>query len=91
MPVGTVKWYDCKKGFGFIIDASGEDVFAHFTVIEGEGFRRLFDGEQVEYEVVRGPKGLQALRVKRLNPEARRPMGKNTEKPTRLDSPDQPK
>ena len=71
MPVGTVKWYDCKKGFGFIIDPSGEDVLAHFSAIEGEGFRRLFDGEQVEYEAVRGPKGLHAHKVKRLNPQNR--------------------
>jgi cold shock protein len=73
MPVGTVKWYDCKKGFGFILDPSGEDVFAHFTAIEGDGFRRLFDGEKVEYEATRGPKGLQASRVKRLDPDPRRP------------------
>jgi CspA family cold shock protein len=67
MPVGTVKWYDCKKGFGFIVDASGEDVFVHFSVIEGDGFRRLFDREKVEYEATRGPKGLQASRVRRTD------------------------
>ena len=73
MPVGTVKWYDCRKGFGFIIHADGMDVFVHYTVIEGEGFRRLFDGEQVDYDVETGPKGMLALRVKRLNPDPRRP------------------
>ncbi|HEY4329458.1 MAG TPA: cold-shock protein, partial [Phycisphaerae bacterium] len=65
---GTVKWYDCKKGFGFIIDPSGEDVLAHYSVIEATGFRRLFDGEKVEYEARRGPRGLNATRVKQLEP-----------------------
>jgi len=67
MFVGVVKWYDCRKGYGFIMTPEGEDVLAHFTAIEGTGFRRLFDGEQVEYERVRGPKGLQATRVRRLS------------------------
>ncbi len=66
MPIGTVKWFDCKKGFGFVVDASGADVFVHFSVIEGEGFRRLYDGEQVEFEAVRGPKGWLASRARRL-------------------------
>ena len=69
MPTGSVKWYDCKKGFGFIVNSEGEDVFAHFTAIEGDGFRRLYDGEQVEFDVQSGPKGLHALRVRRLNPK----------------------
>ncbi len=68
MPVGAVKWFDCKKGFGFILDDQGNDVFVHYTVIEGEGFRRLRDGEQVEYEIEKGPKGLLASKVKRLSP-----------------------
>ena len=67
MPIGTVKWYDSRKGYGFIIDPSGEDVFVHFSAIEGDGFRWLYDKEQVEYEVTRGPKGLQARRVRRIN------------------------
>ena len=66
MPVGKVKWYDGKKGFGFIIGESGEDVFAHYTVIEGEGYRCVRDGEEVDYDLSRGPKGLLATRVKRL-------------------------
>jgi CspA family cold shock protein len=70
MPVGLVKWFDAKKGFGFVSGPSGEDVFVHYTVIEGDGFRRLRDGEQVEYEFTQGPKGLLATRVIRVNPEA---------------------
>jgi CspA family cold shock protein len=67
MPVGIVKWFDCKKGFGFVVDPSGADVFVHFSVIEGQGFRRLRDGEQVEYETMQGPKGLLASKVRRLS------------------------
>jgi CspA family cold shock protein len=69
MPIGKVKWFDTKKGFGFILDEDGQDIFVHYTVIEGGGFRRLIDNEQVEYEVVRGPKGLLAARVRRMEPE----------------------
>jgi CspA family cold shock protein len=72
MPIGKVKWFDTKKGFGFIVDDEGQDVFVHYTVIEGGGFRRLLDEEQVEYEVTRGPKGLLAARVKRLDPSGRK-------------------
>ena len=67
MLIGGVKWYDCRKGYGFIVDPSGEDVLAHFTAIEGEGFRALRGGEKVAYLAVRGPKGLQATVVRRLN------------------------
>jgi cold shock protein len=66
MQAGTVKWFDCKKGFGFVTGPQGEDVFVHFSVIEGDGFRRLDDGEPVEYEFTRGPKGLLATRVRSL-------------------------
>jgi len=66
MPTGTVKWFDSKKGFGFIIGPEGKDVFVHFTRIEGDGFRSLRDGEQVEYEHTQGEKGLLATHVKRL-------------------------
>jgi len=65
---GTVKWFDVKKGFGFILNPSGKDVFVHFSVIEGDGFRSLKDGDAVEYEEVDGPKGLSAKNVKRLKP-----------------------
>jgi cold shock protein len=66
MSQGTVKWFDSKKGFGFILNADGKDVFVHFSSIEGDGFRSLKDGEQVEYEQVEGNKGLSALKVKRM-------------------------
>ena len=70
MPVGTVKWFDARKGFGFVVDDGGtDDIFVHFSVIEGDGFRRLLDGEKVEFEFSRGPRGLLATRVRRLNPE----------------------
>jgi CspA family cold shock protein len=67
MPSSSVKWFDSKKGFGFIVGPEGEDVFVHFSSIEGDGFRSLKDGEPVEYEIVRGEKGLSAQRVRRLN------------------------
>jgi cold shock protein len=66
MPVGKVKWYDGRKGYGFVLDGSGQDVFVHYTVIEGEGYRCLRDGEEVEYDVTQSPKGLLATRVRRL-------------------------
>jgi len=66
MRVGTVKWFDSKKGFGFIVNSEGKDVFVHFSSIEGEGFRALKDGEQVEYEPTQGNKGLMAVNVRRL-------------------------
>ena len=66
MPKGTVKWFDTKKGFGFIISPEGKDVFVHFSSIQGDGFRSLKDGEQVEYEQVQGEKGLQAQNVHRV-------------------------
>ena len=66
MPRGPVKWFDSKKGFGFIVSPEGEDVFVHFSSIEGDGFRSLKDGETVDYEMVRGEKGLSAQHVTRL-------------------------
>ncbi len=65
MPSGTVKWFDSKKGFGFILNSEGKDVFVHFTSIEGDGFRSLKDGEKVEYDQIAGDKGLLARNVKR--------------------------
>jgi cold shock protein len=62
---GTVKWFDAKKGFGFIVGPEGKDVFVHFSSIEGDGFRTLKDGELVEYELTTGDKGLHAKAVKR--------------------------
>ena len=66
MVTGTVKWFDSKKGFGFILGAEeGKDIFVHYTNIEGEGFRSLKDGESVEFEMVESDKGLQAQHVRR--------------------------
>jgi CspA family cold shock protein len=60
---GTVKWFNDAKGFGFITSEGGEDVFVHFSAIQGNGFRSLAEGAQVEFEVTQGPKGLQAQNV----------------------------
>lgn len=60
---GTVKWFNDAKGFGFITTEAGEDVFVHFSAIQGNGFRSLQEGAAVEFEVVKGPKGLQASNV----------------------------
>ena len=62
---GEVKWFDPKKGYGFIVGPEGQDVFVHFSQIMGDGFRSLKDGERVEYELSEGDKGLQAREVKR--------------------------
>ncbi len=60
---GTVKWFNDAKGFGFITTEGGEDVFVHFSAIQGNGFRTLTEGAAVEFEVTKGPKGLQAANV----------------------------
>src|SRR5262249_20611797 len=62
---GTVKWFNEAKGFGFISQEGGEDVFVHFSAIQGEGFKTLAEGVRVEFEVTKGPKGLQAANVRR--------------------------
>lgn len=66
MAQGTVKWFNDGKGFGFISQDGGEDVFVHHTAITMEGFRTLAEGDRVEFEVVQGPKGLQAANVRHL-------------------------
>lgn len=63
---GVVKWFNDAKGFGFIEHSSGRDVFVHYSVIEADGFKTLKDGEEVEYEIKEGPKGLHALKVQRV-------------------------
>ena len=63
MPTGTVKWFNPEKGFGFITQNDGEDVFVHFKAIAGDGFKSLDEGQKVEFEIVKGPKGLQAANV----------------------------
>ena len=67
MKTGKVKWFNAKKGYGFICDEDGVDVFVHFSALKMDGFKELKDGEQVEFEVVDGDKGPQAANVTRLN------------------------
>jgi CspA family cold shock protein len=64
LAVGTVKWFSNEKGFGFIAQEGGEDVFVHHTSIEADGYRSLSEGQRVEFEVVQGNKGLQASNVR---------------------------
>jgi len=63
--VGTVKWFNESKGFGFIQQENGEDVFVHYSAIVGDGFKTLAEGERLEFDVTKGPKGLQAANVRK--------------------------
>jgi CspA family cold shock protein len=66
MAQGTVKWFNSAKGYGFIQRQDGDDVFVHYKAINGQGFRELHEGDEVEFEIEQGPKGLQAANVTRL-------------------------
>ena len=66
MPVGVVKWFNAEKGYGFISQESGPDVFVHFSAIESSGYRSLNENDKVEFEVSQGPKGPQAGKVRRI-------------------------
>ena len=68
MVKGIVKWFSNQKGYGFITPENGKDVFVHFSVIQGDGYKSLNEGESVELEITEGPKGEQAANVVRLNP-----------------------
>jgi cold shock protein len=67
METGKVKWFNTAKGFGFISRETGEDVFVHYKSIAGDGFKNLAEGESVQFEVEKGPKGLQAANVSKVS------------------------
>jgi CspA family cold shock protein len=66
MAQGSVKWFNDAKGYGFISQDNGEDVFVHFSAIQAQGFKSLTEGDKVEFEVSKGPKGLQASNVRKV-------------------------
>lgn len=66
MASGTTKWFSAEKGFGFVTQDAGEDVFVHYSAIQGEGYRELTEGQRVEFDVVQGQKGLQAENVRKV-------------------------
>jgi CspA family cold shock protein len=73
MPRGTVKWFNSKKGFGFIKGEDGSDVFVHYTGIAGNGFRSLTEGESVDFEIEDGERGPRAIEVKTISPSPHNP------------------
>ncbi len=66
MPRGKVKWFNNSKGYGFIQQEDGTDIFVHFSAIQGEGYKTLEEGQPVEFEITQGPKGLQAANVHKV-------------------------
>ncbi len=66
MSNGTVKWFNAEKGYGFISQESGDDVFVHFSAIQGKGFKTLEEGQSVSFEIEKGPRGKQASNVTKL-------------------------
>lgn len=66
MPTGKVKWFNNSKGYGFIQQEDGTDIFVHFSAISGEGYKTLDEGQSVQFEVTQGPKGLQAANVSKV-------------------------
>jgi len=66
MTTGRVKWFNDSKGFGFLEQEQGEDIFVHFSAISGDGFKSLAEGDAVSFDIVKGPKGLQAANVTRI-------------------------
>lgn len=67
MPTGQVKWFNAKKGYGFITPDEGEDIFVHFSAIVGEGYKSLEAGDKVRYEAETGKKGLHAIKVEKIS------------------------
>lgn len=66
MPTGKVKWFNNSKGYGFIQQEDGTDIFVHFSAIQGDGYKTLDEGQSVSFEVTQGPKGLQAANVQKV-------------------------
>ena len=66
MPSAKVKWFDPKKGYGFLIGPEADDIFIHYSQIKGDGYKSLDEGDRVEFEVEQGPKGLQARNIKKV-------------------------
>ena len=66
MPTGKVKWFNNSKGYGFISQEDGTDIFVHFSAIQGEGYKTLDEGQAVQFEITQGPKGLQAANVTKV-------------------------